>query len=178
MKPSFLPPSSTLPPSPHSHSSLSFVTVNYPLLPPTRKVRLGLPKSLMIEFNHPWTEGCFFTDSFPAGPANPSHLVFQRLPQAAPSYGIMLYFNQNVSVIGSMFSAVLRVGLWFSFMKMLVLQNHRVSVLSTIVLYYLWGNDALERDLHVVLSSEPSMADRKGPADCKFSKPPWHSPNT
>lgn len=178
MKQSFLPPSSTLPPSPHSHSSLSFVTVNYPLLPPTRKVRPGLPSSLMIEFNHPWMEGCFFTNSFPAGPANPSHLVFQRLPQADPSYGIMLYFNQNVSIIGSMFSAVLMVGLWFSFMKMLLLQNYRVSVLPTTVFYYSWGNGALERDLHVVLSSEPSMADKKCPTNCNFSKPPWHSPNT
>lgn len=36
---------------------------------------------------------------------------FPQTATESPSYGIMLYFNQNVSIVGFMFSAVLTVGM-------------------------------------------------------------------
>lgn len=46
-------------------------------------------------------------------------------------------------------------------MKMLLLENSRLTVLPTIALYYLWRNGTLERHLHVVLYNEASVADNQ-----------------
>ena len=52
-----------------------------------------------------------FTHLFLAGPAKPSPLASQRPPWTGPSDGIMLSFNQKISIVGFMFSAVLTVGM-------------------------------------------------------------------
>lgn len=48
-----------------------FCDMNYPLSPPARKGRPGLPNSPMIEINHPRMDGCFLPTHFQQDPQSP-----------------------------------------------------------------------------------------------------------
>lgn len=125
-----------LPPSP------TFMMVNPSLSPP------GLPHSAMIELNH-WTDGSFY--QVISRRTHKSLLPgFPQTPTNRPSYGTMLYFNQNVS-IGFMFSTVLTVGDVILLHENAIITEPQAYCPPTIVLFHLWENGTLERDLHVVL---------------------------
>ena len=99
----------------------------------------------MIAFNHFWMDKWFLPTHFQKDLQTPAHLPSHRLPQVGPSHQIMLHFNQNVSIVGFMFSTVQTMGKWFFFVKMLLSQNPRLTAPNNSSLFCLGKNGTLER---------------------------------